>query len=225
MTRTADVIRHLAASSAPVQPLRRPWTRAGIWCAMSLSVIGLLDVVWPRHGVDVPIDRALAIEQLAALATGLTAAAAAFGTVVPGYSRKLLWAPLVPLVVWLANVGRLCAREWSTLGHLPPIVVHWACVPVTIVTGAAPAVAIVIMLRRGAPMRPRLTAALAGLAVAGISNFGVRLIHPFDASFVVLAWHVVAVFALLAAASTLGAHVFNWRTVFAASGVDFMNAE
>jgi hypothetical protein len=69
-------------------------------------------------------------------------------------------------------------------------------------------------------MAPRLTTAFAALAVADIANVGIRFVHPFDPSFVVLAWHVVSVFALSATAASFGDRVFSWRKVLAASGVE-----
>lgn len=213
---TADVIRRLAVAGTPVRPLARPWTRTATWCAVSLPYLGLLYLVWP-HTNAILIDRRFLIEQGAALATGLTAAAAAFATIVPGASRRVMIAPLVPLALWVGTLGRLCARDWSASG-LPAILMEWACFPITVMAALVPGVAIVMMLRRGAPMTPRLTTALGALAAAGLANFGIRFVHPFDASFVVLAWHVVAVFALSAALAAFGDRVFSWRKAIAASG-------
>ena len=216
---TTELIRSLAAAAAPVRPLARPWTRAAIWCAASLPYLWLLYLAWPRHLGSVPIDRSFLIEQAAALATGLTAAAAAFATVVPGYSRLIGLTPVIPLALWLGHLGRLCVRDWSASADLPNILIHWACLPATAVAGIVPAVVMVVMLRRGAPMTPRLTTAFGALAVAGIGNLGVRFLHPLDASFVILAWHIVAVFALSAIATLFGTHVFNWRRLVTRVGV------
>ena len=41
-------------------------------------------------------------------------------------------------------------------------------------------------------MRPRLTLALAALAVASVANFGLQFAHVRDASIMVLAWHLGA---------------------------------
>jgi hypothetical protein len=186
---------------------------------VSLPYLWLLYLMWPHSDTTVLIDRRFAIEQAAALATGLSAAAAAFATVVPGSSRAMVLAPLVPVALWFGTLGRLCARDWSASGHLPPLLIHWLCFPATVVAGIVPAIAIVVMLRRGAPVAPRLTTAFGALAVAGIANVGIRFVHPFDPSFVVLAWHIVAVFALSAAAASFGDRVFNWRKAIAAAGV------
>jgi hypothetical protein len=215
---TSDLIRRLAAAGAPVRPLARPWMRTAIWCTVSLPYLWLLYLVWPHAEPATLMDRRFIVEQAAALATGLTAAVAAFATIVPGASRRIVLAPIVPLALWMGHLEGLCARDWSASGQLPAVLIHWACFPATIVAGIVPAVAIVVMLRHGAPMTPRLTTALGALAAAGLANFGIRFVHPFDASFVVLAWHVVAVFALSAAMASCGNRVFSWRKVIAASG-------
>jgi hypothetical protein len=47
-----------------------------------------------------------------------------------------------------------------------------------------------VMLQRGAPLTPHVTAALGGLAAAGIGNCGVRVIHPEDVSIMLVVWHI-----------------------------------
>jgi hypothetical protein len=64
-----------------------------------------------------------------------------------------------------------------------------------------------------AAFSPRLTTLLGALAVAGLANFCIRFVHPFDSSFVVLTWHVGAVMALAAAFASGGHYAFNWRKV------------
>ena len=46
-----------------------------------------------------------------------------------------------------------------------------------ILVGAAPTAMMVTMLRRGAPLRPRLTLALAGLGVGGLANVAMQMFH------------------------------------------------
>jgi hypothetical protein len=85
--------------------------------------------------------------------------------------------------------------------------------------GVAPAVVIRIMLRRGAPLTPRLTAALGGLAVAGLANAGVRIVHPEDVSIMLLVWHIGAVMALSALAGAAGRYFFNWTSLIQKSKI------
>lgn len=158
------------------------------------------------------------IEQLAALATGVTAGFAAFASVVPGYNRRVLLWPLVPVAIWLASVGGGCAAAWIQRGAagltLRP---DWACLPAIAVIGAVPAIIIALMLRRGAPLSPHLTAALGGLAAAGLGNFGLRFCHAEDASLMVLVWQIGSVLLLTAAATIVGRRILGWKVLMRAA--------
>jgi hypothetical protein len=70
--------------------------------------------------------------------------------------------------------------------------------------------AILLMLRRGAPLVPHVSLALGAIAVGAVTNFALRLFHYGDATIMVLVWHVgvAAVFAL--AASLLGGQILKW---------------
>jgi hypothetical protein len=89
------------------------------------------------------------------------------------------------------------------------------CFPAILLVGAVPAIAMAIMLRRGAPLTPHITSALGGLAAAGLGNFGLRLFHSQDASPMVLVWQVGTVFILTAMAAWAGHHLLNWRSIIA----------
>ena len=162
--------------------------------------------MWPH------IDRRLVLQQLAALATGITGGAAAFATTVPGYRRWIVLLPLVPLAVWLGDLGQWCAQDGFVSGSSPwSFVGHWGCLPVTMLVGAFPAAMMVMMLRRGAPLTPRLTTVLGAVSAAGLSNFGVRFVHAADAGLVVLAWHFSAIFVLCILSAVAGQSLFSWR--------------
>ncbi len=212
---TADLIRRLASEGKPAPPLPSPWARAALWLAVSVPYLLALYALWPHPSAGASADRRFIIEQVAVLATAVTAAGAAFASVVPGAPRKLLLIPLAPLGVWLGSLGQMCARDWAGVASLAPIAMHWGCFTATVIAGLLPTVTIVRMLRRGAPLTPRLTTALAALAVAALANFGIRFVHGDDASIVVLVWHVAAVFALSAALATRGEWFLNWRMVAA----------
>ena len=79
---TRQFIRRLVTNLSPVRPLPRPWSRTAAWCGISLPVVGLIVLAVARSGgpLWVHVDRWLALEQLAALATGIVAAAAAFAS-------------------------------------------------------------------------------------------------------------------------------------------------
>ena len=68
-----------------------------------------------------------------------------------------------------------------------------------------------ILLRRGAPLLPRVTLALAALALAAIANFGLRLFHLGDVSIMVLFWHLGSAAVLSVIAASFGPYVLRWR--------------
>jgi hypothetical protein len=215
MMDTNALIQELVNSAAPVERLRAPWVRMLIWLA--LSVPFLATVIWLLMPSDInPVatiaDRRFLIEEAALLVTALTAALAAFASVVPGYDRRILLIPLLPLAVWLASLGEGCWRNWVALGAngltLRP---DWDCLPPAILIGIVPSIAMVMMLRRGAPLLPRVSIALATLAVAALANLGLRLFHVGDASVMVLFWHLGGAAVLAGLAAVAGRRVLYWR--------------
>jgi hypothetical protein len=213
---TDKLIERLAEGVDPVRPLSRPWIRTAAWLLLAIPYVALVVlVVSPRPDLlSKASEWRYVIEQLAALATAITAATAALATVIPGYDRKFLFFPVLPLAIWLGSLGDGCLEDWIHLGpnglSLRP---DWFCFPAIVLVGAVPAIAMAVMLRRGAPLTPHITAALGGLAAAGLGNFGLRLFHSQDASLMVLVWQVGTVFILTAMAAWAGQYLLNWRSI------------
>jgi hypothetical protein len=192
-----------------------------IWSAIALAYLALLYLAWPMPRIAWPADDRFILEQAAALLTGITAAISAFSTVVPGTRRTMLIAPILPCGAWLGTVSERCVHEAAVGSHLLPFLLsHCACLPVTLLAAVPPAVAIMVMLRRGAPMAPHLTTVLGALAAAGLGNFGIRFVHTSDAGVVVLVWHLLAVFLLSLGLAAIGERIINWRHSFATAGLD-----
>jgi hypothetical protein len=216
---TEQLIHQLADHPAPVRRLAAPWRRAAIWFAISLPYVAIV-VLAHSMPASMPIDlshivhdQQFIIEQIATLLTAITAVMAAFCSVVPGYNRRILLLPLLPLAIWLLTLGDGCVRDWVRLGADGLLVrSDWSCLPPAALIGIVPALAIVMMLRRGAPLYPRVTLALAALAVAALGNFGLRLYHVGDASIMVLVWHFGSVLVLAFIAGWIGRFVLNWKT-------------
>ena len=212
---TNALIEELARSAAPVRRLPVPWARMLLWLALSIPV--LVAVIWLMKPSDInPVaalaDRRFLLEEAVLLATALAAALAAFASVVPGYDRRILLLPILPLGLWLATLGEGCWRNWVALGAdglaLRP---DWDCLPPAILIGIVPAVAMVIMLRRGAPLLPRISIGLGALAVAALANLGLRLFHVGDASVMVLFWHLGGAAMLAGLAALAGRRMLYWR--------------
>jgi hypothetical protein len=211
---TDELIERLAADLKPVRPLRPPWVRTALWTAIALPYVAA--VVWGKLTMVDPVqaanDTRFMIEQAATFATAFTAAIAAFRSAVPGFDRRILLLPVAPLGLWLASVGQGCIQDWLRLGAdgltIRP---DWDCLPMAAIIGIVPAAAIIVMLRRAAPLYPRLTLALAALAVASIANFGLQFAHVRDASIMVLVWHMGAAAVLAALGGWLGRRVLGWQ--------------
>ena len=211
---TAELIKRLAADPSTVRRLQPPWLRAMLWLAIALPYVaavvrGKLMMVNPSQTLA---DPRFMIEQAATFATALTAAFAAFGSVVPGFDRRLVLLPLGPLALWIASVGHGCVQDWLQFGAdglaIRP---DWDCLPSATIIGIIPAIAMVAMLRKGAPLQPRLTLMLGALAVAAIGNFGMQFFHFRDASIMMLFWHLGNVAVLSALAGWTAHHVLRWR--------------
>jgi hypothetical protein len=210
---TDELIKRLVADLQPVRPLSAPWMRVICWLAVALPYVAV--VVWTKLTMldagQVAGDTRFIVEQAATLATAVAAAFAAFRSAIPGFDRRILLLPLAPLAIWLASVGHGCVQDWVRLGAdglaIRP---DWDCLPMASVIGIVPAAVLVIMLRQALPLHPRLTLALAALAVASIANFGLQFAHARDASIMVLVWHVGAAVVLAVVGGGLGQRVLGW---------------
>jgi hypothetical protein len=211
---TEELIARLAADAQPVRRLRPPWLRALAWLAIALPYVAAVAYAKLRMADTIgPFDDLrFIVEQSATLATAATAAIAALASIIPGFDRRVLLLPLPSFAIWLASVGYGCLQDWLRLGPDGLVIVpDWECLPSAAFIGILPALAMIIMLGRGAPMAPRLTLALAGLAVAAIANFGLQFFHFRDASIMVLVWHLGSVAVLSALAGAAGRLIFGRR--------------
>jgi len=219
---TNTLIDQLAMRAAPVSRLLSPWRRTALWLALSLLYVGV--VAWLHlltTGLPGPIGFRLALEQAAILATAVTAAMAAFSSIVPGRDRRVALLPLLPLAIWLATLGQGCLSDWQASGAaglgLRP---DWDCAPAAILLGILPTVAMLAMLRRGAPLVPATSMTLGALAVAAIVNLGLRLFHVGDLSIQILVWHLFGAALLAIVASRLGRHALSWRALLKRARAD-----
>jgi hypothetical protein len=210
---TSQLIARLAADRATLRRLPAPWQRTALWLMFVLPCVATVTAVH-LAGRDVieRIDVRMAVEQAAILLTGLTAALAAFSTVVPGRDWRISLLPIVPLGVWLSSLGEGCMHDWSQLGADGlQVRSDWDCVPAAIILSVPCATIMLVMLRRGAPLVPSLTLALGALASAAMVNFGLRLFHAGDVAVMVLVWHFGGLAVVTTLASRFGDHLLNWH--------------
>lgn len=218
MADTDTLIETLARDARPVRRLPPPGWRVVRWLAAGLPVIAVFGAVMGARPdiVEKLAEPVFLLQLLAGLVTAVCAAFAAFASCVPGSPRWSLWLPAVPLAVWIGSLGRQCWQDWLTFA--PDGVVFrpdLICLPIIAMVGAVPAIAMVAMVRRGAPLTPRLTVFLGALAAAALAYVGLRLVHPQDAAFMVLVWQFGSVALFATVAGALGRRLLSWRRIAA----------
>lgn len=211
---TDELITRITAAAGPVRRLPSPAARLMMWLVLTLPCVAAIVLIMnPRPDlVRMLAEPRFQIEQMAALTTAIAAAFAAFSSIVPGRPRWPLLIPAVPFVIWLASLGRECIGILLTEGPRGiTIGWDWVCIPAIAMVGAVPAVTIVFMLRRGAPIMPCTSVAFGALAAAAVGNFGLRFFHTQDASLMVLVWQFGTVVLLTALAGCAGRYILPWR--------------
>ncbi|MBP1183306.1 NrsF family protein [Methylobacterium sp. PvR107] len=195
LSRHERLVEDLAGSLEPVRPLPAPGARAALWLGSAL-LIGLVLAAWSGTGGFMLRMRVpdLALAALGAVLTAAAAAFAAFSTSVPGRSAGWAFLPVPPLALWIGASGLGCLREWVAPGaDIPGAHTVTGCFSFLICVSVPLSALIVVMLRRACPLRPNLTAALGGLAVAAAAAALLMPVHPHDATATDLLIHAAAV--------------------------------
>jgi hypothetical protein len=207
---TNDLIENLARGLTPAAPLWQPGRRAAAWSLGAAFYLAILVVAMSAVRADADgAGTGFWVSQIAAIVTGLLASRAAFASVVPGLPKhSRVWVGLAALV-WLGTLVAGSPRDfdWATVlaaSH------EWLCVGFIVIGGAPLMLGLTVMLRRGAPLNPAMTAALAALAVGALANVGACLSRPHADSAVTFAWHGGVVVALVSVAALTGHFVFGW---------------
>jgi hypothetical protein len=210
--KTEDLIHQLGAELRPVRRLLPAWQRAAIWLACGvIYVTAMVTFAWVRRGaLGAESDAPYVLQQAMLGLTGILAALAAFASVVPGTASRARAAMVAAIGLMMA------ALLWGTLRDLQQFgtlgvgrETDWPCV-VSITLGGMALWAIAsVMLRRGAVLEPRLTAALAAVAAVSLANIEacVGRVHVFTATVVV--WHGATVALVMLAVTALGPRVLN----------------
>jgi hypothetical protein len=201
------MIARLVVDMRPVRRLAPPWRRAALWLAASVWLAGILalfaDFSALAHRLMAAPDMWLALA--GAALTAICAGAAALQTAIPGRSPWWGALPLPPLALWIAASGAGCLRLRGIGWTEPEGAMHpMACIYFIILVSAPLAALLSWQVMRAFPLRPGLTAALAGLASAGAAASLLTLIHPFDATAADLGAHFLAVALVVAAMRLVG---------------------
>lgn len=146
------------------------------------------------------------------LALAAAAIAAAIAASRPGapLGRSLPFLALAPLLAAAAVVVEfttVAPSSWAAL---------WigsnarTCLTFIPLIGIGPLAVLLMAMRQGAPTRPRLAGALAGLAAGGIAATFYAAHCTDDSPFFVATWYTLAVAVLTAAGALAGGRILRW---------------
>ncbi len=131
------------------------------------------------------------------------------------WRRAVLWLAASLGYVGIVVVAYLLADGGLPGSIEPRLVLELAAILATATTAAIaalPAGAMLLMLRRGAPLLPAVSLALGVLATGAMANLGLRIFHAADLSIQILVWHGGGAFVVAMIASLAGPRVLQWRT-------------
>jgi hypothetical protein len=204
--RTDDLIADLAERATPVRPLPPPSMRAFGWLVLAaICAAAGVTAFGARADVLVRLTQPDYLSSaVLALSTSVAAVVICLVLAIPGAERTPLLraTALAIFAVWAGTtVWRVVAE-----GRGLPVVTdpHWpVCFGRVVLVALLPAAALFAMVRRGTPLRPGWTAAMAALAAASAGALAVHVACPLDDPGHVFLGHVVPVIAMAAVAITV----------------------
>jgi hypothetical protein len=207
----ADLIAQLVAEAHPVRRLWSPGRRLTIWLGVASLSLGLVLLLGPRPDIAVRLREPLFLLELATLAAaGVLLAGQALRHAVPGMESER-----VAGVLGLGALGgALLLREpiQGALSMEAFVALGAPCAGTALGLAAGPWAALVIALRRGAPLSAARAGALAGGAAAVLAFLLLRLRCPVDEVLHVVAWHALPVVVAGVACTAVGSWWFRrWR--------------
>lgn len=211
MTSTQDLIESLVAEAKPVRRLLPPTLRAACWLAFVALILTLVAL---EHGVRPDLMNKLGqptfVTGVAAATTGVLAAVAAFIVSVPGRSRRWLLLPAPALAVWIATIGYGCLTNWIKIGPDGISAGETArCFATLTLTGTPLSLLMLAMLRHAARFAPVPVAIMGGLRSA-VTTIALSLLHPLDATVMVLLWNFGVTALLLVLSAWYGPRLLGW---------------
>lgn len=213
MIATPDLIESLAAHMKPVRRLRPPVTRAACWLLLAALVVALLAA---SQGIRPDLahrlqDPAFAAGMFGAAATGVLAAVAAFLVSLPDRSRLWLLLPMPAVAIWLSNIGYQCLTQWISIGP-EGISLGEAtrCFATLVLTSLPLSLAMLVMLRYAAPLRPTAVTFMGSLSVAAITATALSLFHAADATLMIIMFNIGTAVVFVGLGSLFGRRMFQW---------------
>ncbi len=203
MITTPDLINALTANLTPVRRL----LAALILTLLAISQGMRQDIVQRLQAPTFVVSMA------GALLTGILAAVAAFMLSLPDRSRVWLLLPTPALVLWLSAVGYQCLTNWVAFQPDGMRLGETArCFATLVLTSSPLSLAMLVMLRYAAPLRPTAATLTGSLAVAAITATALSLFHDLDATVMILMWNLGTAALFVGLGGTFGGRMFSLVT-------------
>lgn len=181
--RIATVIRTVTDRLTPVAPLRPVWMRMWTWAALAVLSLAMLSAILGlrRDLLVAAQGSTLAVQVLVMGVLAGVAAAAALRLAVPGVDRQSgRIVALGVLLLWPCVLLGWDLLEGGTTASLAAEPLHLTCAKTISMIALIPAIVMIVMIRRGAPLRPYWAGAMAGAAAAAVGAVGVALTCPIS---------------------------------------------
>ncbi len=209
---TDRLIATLGQGLSAVKPLRPPQWRALLWLTpLALLVVAAL---WRYANLTAMAHRLAepraALECIGALLTGVSAIVSAFYLSLPDRSDLWRFAPLPPLLLWMACSGVGCLEHGLGLGPAGDrLGESGSCFKFILIVSLPTAALLFLALRRARPLLPLRVALSGALGVAALAAFVLMFFHPFDVTLIDLAMHALAVVLVVSLAGLLRRVAFS----------------
>lgn len=213
MISTPDLIASLSAQSKPVHRLRPPFLRACCWLVLAAMVLVLLGI---SHGLRPDFskqlsDHAYVVSIVSSLLTGVLATIAAFMLSLPDRSRLYGLLPVPSLVVWISTISVGCLINWVSVGPNGMQVGEAAsCFATLVLTSLPLSLALLLMLRYTARLRPVAVTWMGGLAVGALTATALSLFHDIDATVMILMWNLGSAALIVGLGRLFGHRMLSW---------------
>jgi hypothetical protein len=209
--RTDELIRALTADRAAApQPPGRTLVLAAA-AGFALSAIAFVVWLGPRADVAEAVTSVrFLLKPLLMLALAAISGALLLQLMRPGAPVRLLALAAVPAAMAVAVAAELTAlapSRWldALIGD------NWyLCLSLIPILSLPPAAALLLALRHGAPTRPAIAGAVAGLAAGGLAAVLYAINCTDDSPLFVATWYSLAIAAVSIACAIVGSRLLRW---------------
>jgi hypothetical protein len=209
------LVEHLVADAQPVRRLWPPSVRFGLWLLLGLVVVLVYALSGLRPDLAVQLrEPAFVLEVGLFFATAGLLAALSLAAAVPGREptrRQYVVTMVLAAAIWVLPI-RYPAEASLALERFLELAA--GCQRQTILLALLPWAALLVALRRGAPLAGAVSGSLAGAAAFLLAAATMRLACPADERFHLLVGHgLPALVGVAVSAIAGGLWLSRWRTV------------